>query len=137
MTFVSPANQTTRKLLNLIDFCPASALATLNLAKTHSRCAVLLFVGWLQTLGKLQVAQITNRGFLVAALAAVAVRCVMASKQSDEQIFDQIATKFTQLLYGPKEGDRSRILKALDDINSLDYRYVFVTNATVSYFSDT
>lgn len=58
----------------------------------------------------------------------------MASKHQDNlQIFDQIATKFTQLLYGPKEGDRSRILKALDDLNALDYRYVFVTNATVSF----
>lgn len=57
----------------------------------------------------------------------------MAYKQNDnQQIFDEIATKFTQLLYGPKDGDKNRILKALDNLNALDYRYVFVTNSTVS-----
>lgn len=57
----------------------------------------------------------------------------MTSKQDDfPQIFDEISQKFSQLLYGPKEGDRSRILKALDDLNNLDYRYAFVTNPTVS-----
>lgn len=58
----------------------------------------------------------------------------MVSKQDETfEIFDRISTKFTQLLYGPKEGDRSRILKALDDLNGLNYRYAFITNPTVSF----
>lgn len=57
----------------------------------------------------------------------------MVTKYDDfPQIFDEIATKFSQLLYGPKEGDRGRVTKALDDLNSLNYRYVFVTNPIVS-----
>lgn len=56
----------------------------------------------------------------------------MASKSDGQEIFDNLLSKFSQLLYGRKEDDRSRINKALDDLNSLDYRYLIVTNPTVS-----
>lgn len=56
----------------------------------------------------------------------------MASKSDGQEIFDNLLSKFSQLLYGRKEDDRSRINKALDDLNSLDYRYLIVTNPIVS-----
>lgn len=58
----------------------------------------------------------------------------MAAKEENQvDVFDVLATKFAQLLIGRKEGDRARINKALDSLNSLDYRYPVITNTTVSY----
>ncbi|KAF2895184.1 hypothetical protein ILUMI_10984 [Ignelater luminosus] len=45
-------------------------------------------------------------------------------------VFNNLSSKFSQLMYGRTEGDRIQINKLLDEINYLDYRYPVVNNAT-------
>lgn len=59
---------------------------------------------------------------------------MMASERMDDaEVFEEIAAKYTQLLCGPKEPDRNKILQVLDDINTLNYHYISITNPTVSF----
>lgn len=44
--------------------------------------------------------------------------------------FDHLSSKIGQLLFARTEGDRSIILKTLDDLNSLNYRYPIIKNST-------
>lgn len=46
-------------------------------------------------------------------------------------VFNNLSAKFSQLMYGRTEGDRTQINKLLDEINYLDYRYPVVNNTTV------
>ncbi|KRT79059.1 HEAT domain-containing protein [Oryctes borbonicus] len=54
----------------------------------------------------------------------------MATLRDSFTIFDNLSTKFTNLLYGRTEGDSKLINKTLDELNSLNYKLNIITNPT-------
>ncbi|KAI4455964.1 malaria antigen-related [Holotrichia oblita] len=54
----------------------------------------------------------------------------MAALRDTSVIFDNLSTKFTNLLYSRTEGDSKLISKTLDELNSLNYKYQIIANPT-------
>ncbi|GJQ86916.1 hypothetical protein Trydic_g11786 [Trypoxylus dichotomus] len=54
----------------------------------------------------------------------------MAAVRDGFVIFDNLSTKFTNLLYGRTEGDSKLINKTLDELNNLNYKHNIITNPT-------
>lgn len=56
---------------------------------------------------------------------------IMAALRDSAVIFDNLSTKFTNLLYSRTEGDSKLISKTLEELNSLNYKYQIIANPTV------
>ncbi|RZC35907.1 HEAT repeat-containing protein 6 [Asbolus verrucosus] len=54
----------------------------------------------------------------------------MAARNDSPELFNNLSSKITQLLYGRTKNDRSIINKTLDELNSFNYKYAIVTNPT-------
>lgn len=56
----------------------------------------------------------------------------MAVSVDSTEIFSNLSSKIGNLLFGRTEGDWNILSKTLDELNSINYRYIVVTSPTVS-----